>query len=184
MDSVVEDPIRREELVVGDLVTGAVVTCECELEEEAAEAGSGDEDVGVCGGWEVRLQVGKDEVQDRFDFSLEALSRPVAVELAEGGVGFGIVVGFGFVVPELRAVREVGGFNTHGLQAYIQDCVCEVGVGIDGVVNLTKVIEQVEGWRVQELPLLLSECVDVLASTMGDGVVSILAVLAVTLLSQ
>ena len=112
--SMVEDEIGSKELMVGDFIAGSVVACEGELEEETTEAGAGKEEGCLGGGWEVvMLEVGEDEVEDRLDLSLKALSGPVAVELADGGVRFGVVVGFGFVVPELRAVERLCCFDAH-----------------------------------------------------------------------
>ena len=41
----------------------------------------------------------EDDVEDGEELSGEAFVCPVAVELAEGGVCFGMVGSFGFVVP-------------------------------------------------------------------------------------
>lgn len=106
----VEDEVAGEELVVGDLVARGVIAGSAEFEEDAAQTGTGEEEVwcccccigtcvGRCWEWEVGFEVGEDGVEKWFNFECESFVGPVAVELSEGRMCFGEVVGFGGAVP-------------------------------------------------------------------------------------
>ncbi len=64
-------------------------------------------------------------------------------------------------------------------QAVSEDLVCDVGVGVDGVVDAVEVREDVEGWRGEGLPVVGFEGVEVLAAAVGGVEVGGAAVLTV-----
>ncbi len=64
-------------------------------------------------------------------------------------------------------------------QAVSEDLVCDVGVGVDGVVDAIEGLEDVEGGRGEGLPVVGFEGVKVLAAAVGGVEVGGAAVLSV-----
>jgi len=75
--------------------------------------------------------------------------------------------------------RRWGVVEAESRQAVSEDLVCDVGVGVDGVVDAVEVLEDVEGWRGEGLPVVGFEGVEILAAAMGSVEVGGAAVLTV-----
>ena len=71
--------------------------------------------------------------------------RPVAVELAQGGVGLGVVAGFGCVMPLSagHCLRSVY-WEIEELEADGKYSISEICVGVDSLVDVGKSVEYVE----------------------------------------
>ncbi len=78
----------------------------------------------------------------------------------------------------IRRRRWWGVVEAESRQAVSEDLVCDVGVGVDGVVDAVEVREDVEGWGCEGLPVVGFEGVEVLAAAVGGVEVGGAAVLS------
>lgn len=77
--------------------------------------------------------------------------------------------------------RGWGAVEVECRQAVSEDLVCDVGVGVDGVVDAVEGLEDVEGWGGEGLPVVGFEGVEILAAAVGGVEVGGVAVLTVVL---
>jgi hypothetical protein len=75
--------------------------------------------------------------------------------------------------------RRWGVVEAESRQAVSEDLVCDVGVGVDGVVDAVEGLEDVDRWRGEGLPVVGFEGVEVLAAAVGGVEVGGAAVLTV-----
>lgn len=74
-----------------------------------------------------------------------------------------------------------GVVETKSRQAVSEDLICDVGVGVDGVVDAVKGLEEIEGRGGEGFPVVGFEGVEVLAAAVGGIEVGGAAVLTVGL---
>ena len=202
LDRVVQDPVRRDELVVGYLVPLDRVPPPAELEDQTPEAGARDQDPDVVFGR--GAPEGADDVLDHGLVAGSALGgavvRPVAVQLPDRGARFVRVGWLGRVAPvgrprgllvlrasgargsgslEVDDGRGLGAADAEGYEGRVEHFRSDFGVGVDRVVDAVEGREQVEGWGGEGAPLGCGEGVEVLAAAVRHVVVGCLPVLAV-----